>query len=247
MLLLRNLVFWTVFIIMTLIFFVFFLLGAPLPARVRHNTGVAWAKSFMALLKYIIGLDYRVIGRENIPSAPSIICCKHQSVYETLALQAIFPHQVFVLKRELFYIPVVGQGLMLMSPIAIDRKKRAQASRQIQEQGLKRKAQGFWITIFPEGTRTKPGEAGVYKQGAARIAISLEMDISPVAVNSGEFWPKNAFIKHPGVITFKILPPIAWNSGSSEEICHAYQTAIENAQREIEGVGPFAPQKREAA
>ncbi|MDO5686645.1 MAG: lysophospholipid acyltransferase family protein [Neisseria sp.] len=237
---LKNIVFWVVFVVMTLIFFVFFILGAPLPPRVRHHTGVAWARSFLWLLKHIIGLDYRVEGTENIPSQPSIICCKHQSGYETLALQKIFPHQVFVLKRELFYIPVVGQGLMLMSPIAIDRQDRVKATRQILEQGTKRKRQGFWITIFPEGTRTKPGMRGRYKQGSARMAQTLQMDMVPVAVNSGEFWPRNAFLKYPGTITFVVLPPIPWNAGSVEELTKQCEEAIETAQRRIEGQGPFA-------
>ncbi len=239
---LRNIVFWVVFIVMTLIFFVFFILGAPLPPRVRHHTGVAWARSFMWLLKHIIGLDYQVEGTDNIPSEPSIICCKHQSGYETLVLQKIFPHQVFVLKRELLYVPIIGQGLMLMSPIAINRQDKTKASRQILEQGTRRKQQGFWITIFPEGTRTKPGVRGRYKQGAARMAQTLQMDIVPVAVNSGEFWPRNSFLKYPGTVSFVVLPPIAWDAGSVDAITRQYEEAIENAQRRIEGQGPCALQ-----
>lgn len=236
----KNIIFWVIFIIITLIFFVFFILGAPLPARIRHNTGVAWASTFLWLLKWIIGLDYRVEGKEHIPEDPSIICCKHQSGYETLALQQIFPHQVFVLKRELLYIPIIGQGLMLMSPIAINRQDKTRSTKQILEQGTKRKEQGFWISIFPEGTRTKPGTRGKYKHGAARMAQTLQMNIVPVAVNSGEFWPRNSFLKYPGTITFIITPPIAWDFGETEVITKQCAKQIEDKQREIEGQGPKA-------
>lgn len=236
----KNIIFWVIFIITTLIFFIFFILGAPLPPRVRHHTGVAWAGAFLWLLKWIIGLDYRVEGTEHIPNEPSIICCKHQSGYETLALQHIFPHQVFVLKRELLYIPIIGQGLMLMSPIAINRKDKTRSTKQILQQGTKRKKQGFWITIFPEGTRTKPGVHGKYKHGAARMAKTLQMSIVPVAVNSGEFWPRNSFLKYPGTITFVITPPIAWDFGEPEAITTQCAKQIEEQQRIIEGQGPKA-------
>ena len=181
MLLIKNLLFWLLFSLHTLFFFVVLLLSAVLPARLRHGVGTVWAKGVVGLLKSVIGLKYQIEGLENIPDEPSIVCCKHQSGYETLALQAIFPSQVFVLKKELFYIPVFGQGLILMSPIAIDRKKPAKATKQILEQGKKRKDKGFWITIFPEGTRIKPGEKGKYKLGAARMARALQMNMVPVA------------------------------------------------------------------
>ena len=204
MLLIKNLIFWLLFSLHTLFFFMLLLLSAVLPARLRHSIGTVWAKGVVGLLKSVVGLKYQIEGFENIPDEPSIICCKHQSGYETLALQAIFPSQVFVLKRELFYIPVFGQGLMLMSPIAINRKSPAKATKQILEQGEKRKKQGFWITIFPEGTRIKPGEKGKYKSGAARMAQQLQMNMVPVAVNSGLYWPKNSFLKYPGTVTFSI-------------------------------------------
>lgn len=234
MLLIKNLIFWLFFSLHTLFFFMLLVLSAVLPARLRHNIGTVWSKGVVALLKHIIGLDYRVEGVENIPNEPTIVCCKHQSGYETLALQAIFPQQVFVLKRELFYIPVFGQGLMLMSPIAINRKSPAKATKQILEQGQKRKDKGFWITIFPEGTRIKPGEKGKYKSGAARMAQQLQMNMLPVAVNSGLYWPKNSFLKYPGTVTFSIQKPIAWDLGSIEEMMKQCENRIETAQAKIE-------------
>ncbi|MBR5676472.1 MAG: 1-acyl-sn-glycerol-3-phosphate acyltransferase [Neisseriaceae bacterium] len=234
MLLIKNLIFWLFFSLHTLFFFMLLVLSAVLPARLRHNIGTVWSKGVVGLLKHIIGLDYRVEGQENIPDEPTIVCCKHQSGYETLALQAIFPQQVFVLKRELFYIPVFGQGLMLMSPIAINRKSPAKATKQILEQGQKRKDKGFWITIFPEGTRIKPGEKGKYKSGAARMAQQLQMNMLPVAVNSGLYWPKNSFLKYPGTVTFSIQEPIAWDLGSIDEMMKQCENRIETAQAKIE-------------
>ena len=123
---------------------------------------------------------------------------------------------------------------MLMSPIAINRKSPAKATKQILEQGEKRKKQGFWITIFPEGTRIKPGEKGKYKSGAARMAQQLQMNMVPVAVNSGLYWPKNSFLKYPGTVTFSIQKPIAWDLGSIEEMMKQCEEKIETAQAKIE-------------
>ncbi|MBO7081960.1 MAG: 1-acyl-sn-glycerol-3-phosphate acyltransferase [Neisseriaceae bacterium] len=244
MIVFRNILFWIGFLIITPILFIVMLCAAPLPPRIRHYTGVAWARSVLWLLKHAIGLSYQVEGRENIPKEPSIICCKHQSGYETLALQSIFPHQIFVLKKELLYLPILGQGLMLMSPIPIDRKEAVQASQKLLEIGLKRKKLGFWISIFPEGTRTQPGVRGRYKRGAARMAQNLQMNIVPVAMNSGEFWSRRLKLLQPGIVHFVILPTIAWDSDSVEKIAQKYEDVIETAQKEIEGQGPFFIQQK---
>ena len=234
MLLIRNVVYWIATVVLALAIAPFFYLSAILPPRRRHFMGAFWARANVKLLEVIVGLKYQVQGRENIPDKPSIICCKHQSGWETYALQAIFPHQVYVCKKELFWLPIVGLFLMLMSPIVIDRKKRIEASRKIIIQGKERKKAGFWITIFPEGTRIKPGEKGKYKLGAARMAEKLEMDIVPVACNSGIFWPKNSFLKYPGLITVSIGPVIEYHSGTAEELMNRCEQWIETEQRVIE-------------
>lgn len=234
MLIIKNVLFWILFSIISLFFLIIMLPTAFLPAKKRHKLGVAWSKCVLWLLKVCIGLKYSVSGIENIPDKPSIVCCKHQSGFETIALNVIFPLQVFVLKQELFYIPVFGQGLMLMSPIAINRKKRSNAIKQMLEQGRKRLSEGFWISIFPEGTRMPPGVRGKYKQGAARMAQTLHMDIVPVSVNSGIFWPKNSFMKYPGTVSFVISPKIAWDYGTADEIMQKCETVIETQQALIE-------------
>ena len=245
MLLIRNLIYWLLLVLITPPIFLLFL-----PAALFHNgankMGRAWALTLMWFLKHIIGLNYRVIGRENIPAEPAIICSKHQSGWETLALQEIFPLQVYVAKKELFKLPFFGWGLKLAKTIGIDRSNRAQANTQLMAQGLARKRDGLWITIFPEGTRIPPGRQGKYRQGGARMAQMFEMDLVPVALNSGEFWPRNSFMKYPGEITVVIGAPIRHHSGTPEEMMAQCEHWIENQQSQISGAGPCAAGKTNA-
>ncbi|MDF0606005.1 1-acyl-sn-glycerol-3-phosphate acyltransferase [Neisseriaceae bacterium TC5R-5] len=247
-LLLRNLIYWLILVLITPIFFTGLFLLSPFGRRPRHIMGVSWAKTLLWSLEHIIGLKYRVIGRENIPAIPSIICSKHQSGWETLALQKVFPWQIYVTKRELLWIPFFGWGLALMNPIAINRSRGAEASQRLLQQGLNRKRHRFWITVFPEGTRTRPGMVGKYKLGAARMAQQFDMPLVPVAHNAGEFWPRNAFLKYPGEITLVIGTPIMPNLGPRPDaIMKQVEQWIEARQREIGGVGPFAdPEEKRA-
>lgn len=242
MLLIKNLIYWLILSVSVVILFPFLLISAIIPGG-AHKTAQVWVKILNWSLKNIIGLKYKLIGAENIPASPSIICAKHQSGWETLALQEIFPPQVYVAKRELFKIPFFGWGLKLVKTIGIDRNNRRKANEQLMKQGLARKNEGYWISIFPEGTRLPPGERGKYKLGGARMAKMFEMDIVPVALNSGEFWPKNSFMKYPGEITVIIGKPFAHHSGSEAEIMSACENWIEARQAEITGSGPFAPKK----
>ncbi len=125
-----------------------------------------------------------------------------------MAFQAFFPPQVYVLKRELLWIPFFGWGLAMTSPIAIDREKGTSALRQLARKGKERLAQGFWVVIFPEGTRTAPGERRKYQLGGAWLAAASGAPVVPVAHNAGLVWPRNAFLKRPGTITVRIGPPI---------------------------------------
>ena len=144
----RNLAYWLLMAIITPPLFLLMLLTAPIP-RALHTLATRWALMLMWLLENIVGLKYRVEGAENIPEGPAIICCKHQSGWETLAMQKIFPPQVFVAKRELFLIPFFGWGLKLAGTICTDLLSPAKASAQIVEQVRKRKPRSFLITIFP--------------------------------------------------------------------------------------------------
>lgn len=195
-------------LLFTPLYTVVILLSFPFPPHTRYRVIRPWSKVMLAWLRFTCGLSFRVIGAQNIPERPSIVLSKHQSAWETLAFQSIFPPQVWVLKRELLRLPFFGWALALSSPIAIDRGSARQALKQLLDQGKERLAQGFWVVIFPEGTRIKPGQQGKYKVGGAWLATHSGALAVPVAHNAGEFWGRNAFLKHPGTITVSIGPPI---------------------------------------
>ena len=133
-----------------------------------------------------------------------MVLSKHQSAWETVAFQVIFPPQVYVIKRELLWIPFFGWGLAMVSPIAIDRRAGMRALKQMLEQGKDRLARGFWVIVYPEGTRIAPGERGTYQTGGAAIASHAGAPVLPVAHNAGTCWRRNAFLKYPGTITVSI-------------------------------------------
>jgi 1-acyl-sn-glycerol-3-phosphate acyltransferase len=205
---LRSLLFTLGQWLFTLIFSLFAILTFPLKPVTRYRIISLWARSMLWWLRVTCGVRYRIIGRENIPDHPSTILSKHQSAWETLAFQQIFPPQVWVLKRELLWVPFFGWGLAMTSPIAIDRSAGREALKQMVSQGKDRMKKGFWVVIFPEGTRMSPGTKGKYHIGGAWLATHTSSTVVPVAHNAGEFWPKNSFIKKPGTITVSIGQPI---------------------------------------
>ena len=184
MLFLRSLVFSTVQFITTVIFSLVGVLLWPLPFSWRYKIVSKWAALNLWLLKLICGISYELEGVENIPDEPCIIMCKHQSAWETLALQVIFPQQVWVLKRELLWIPFFGWGLAALNPIAIDRSAGRKALKQIIEQGKNRLQAGSFIVIFPEGTRIPVGEMGRFGIGGAKLAVESDVDLG--AMHAGE-------------------------------------------------------------
>ncbi|TPW17815.1 MAG: 1-acyl-sn-glycerol-3-phosphate acyltransferase [Halothiobacillaceae bacterium] len=146
------------------------LLLFPLPFEIRYRVISRWALFNLWWLKVTCHLSFEVEGREHIPDKAAIVFCKHQSTWETLALQAILPPQIWLLKRELLWIPFFGWGLALLEPIAIDRKAGREAIKQLINQGKKRLSDGRWVIIFPEGTRVPPGEHREFKLGGAMLA-----------------------------------------------------------------------------
>ena len=193
----------------------------------------AWCRSMLSVGKVLCGLDYVIEGEENIPSSPSVVMIKHASVFEAYAQVAVFPQQVWVLKRELFWIPFFGWGLRALKPIAINRKAGRTAVRQVIEQGQARLAEGLWVTVFPEGTRVAPGETKKYGISGAALAHEAGVSIVPVAHNAGDFWPRRSVLKRPGLIRFCIGPPIDAGPRSPKETNAAVQTWIENKMAEI--------------
>ena len=205
---LRSIFYTLLQIIITLPYALIVLASFPLTPLSRYRVTSGWAHIMLFLTRVICGVRYRVLGMENIPKTPSIVLSKHQSAWETLAFQQIFPPQVWVLKKELLRIPFFGWGLAMTSPIAINRSSGKAALKQIVQQGKDRLKQGLWIVIFPEGTRVAPGKKGKYGIGGAWLATHTGVSVVPVAHNAGELWGKNSFIKRSGTITVSIGAPI---------------------------------------
>ena len=205
----------------------------PLPRITRYRVISGWSRLVILLAKAILGIDWRVEGRENLPDRPSIILAKHQSAWETMAFQLIFPPQVHVLKRELLWIPFFGWGLALMSPIAIDRSRGLAALRNIARRGKERLAQGFWVVIFPEGTRVAPGHRRAYQLGGAWLAAESGAPVVPVAHNAGLLWPRNAFLKRRGTVTVRIGPSIDTTERDPKTINALAEQWIEEQQKKL--------------
>ncbi len=209
-----------------------YLLFVPFPIRYRFIT--QWSRFTLWWLNLTCGIDYRVEGEEHIPDKPAILFCKHQSTWETLALQQIFPPQVWVLKRELMWLPLFGWAMATLKPIAIDRNAGRRAVKKIIEIGTDRLRAGLWVVIFPEGTRVPPGETKRFGIGGALLAEKSGYPVVPVAHNAGEFWPRRAFLKKPGTVKVVIGPPIDSKGRSAAEINRLAQQWIEKAMINIE-------------
>ncbi|MFV2061295.1 MAG: lysophospholipid acyltransferase family protein [Gammaproteobacteria bacterium] len=203
---------------------------ALFPLAIRNYFIRFYALSVLVALKYICGIHYEVINPENIASEPCVIMSNHQSTWETLALQAIFPHLCFVIKRELLWLPLFGWALAMLKPIAINRKSRQNAVHQVVDQGTDRLKSGIWVVIFPEGTRTAYGKKARYKKGGAILAQSSGFNVMPVAHNAGKYWPKKGFLKTPGTIKIAIGEKIVSKSLTIDEIATQVEDWIETTK-----------------
>ena len=179
-----------------------------LPYSAQFAIARTWARILLWVLEHLCGLKYIVEGRERIPAGNHIVMSNHTSAWETIAQFLIFPPQVWVLKRELLWIPFVGWGLRMLRPIAINRGEGHRAVNQVIEQGKERLAAGIWIIIFPEGTRVLAGQTRKYGLSGALLAIASGKCVVPLAHNAGTFWRRRGFMKYPGTIRVVIGEPI---------------------------------------
>lgn len=210
MILIRSSLFLLIQVVFTAFFAIAALPAMLLPPLPRYRFIGIWARVVVFLARHILGIRHRVVGLEHLPaSGPAVVMAKHQSAWETIAFQLILPPVSFVLKKELLRIPFFGWGLAMISPIAIDREAGREALRDIETQGADRLAKGFWVLIFPEGTRVKHGDKGKYNIGGAWLAAKTGAPVIPIAHNAGRLWSKSAFLKRPGEITVVIGPAIA--------------------------------------
>jgi 1-acyl-sn-glycerol-3-phosphate acyltransferase len=204
------------------------LLTAPLPHRYTYAIAVAWVDSMLWLLRVLCRLDYVVEGREHLPARSSIVLLKHSSAWETLAQLKIFPHQTWVLKRELMWLPVFGWVLALLKPIAIDRRGGSAAVQQVLDQGGERLAAGFWVMIFPEGTRMPVGQTRRYGMSGVLLAQAEGLPVVPVTHNAGYFWPRRGWLKKPGTIRVVIGPPLETKGAEPRAVNERAQRWVED-------------------
>lgn len=229
----RSLLFSAGMLLSTIVIATLAMLTLPLPFNYRFKFISQYARFNVWWLKQSCGIDYVVRGQDNIPTDNAIIMCKHQSTWETLILQQLFPLQVWVLKRELLWVPFFGWALALLEPIAIDRGAGRKAIKQLIKQGKNKLAQGRWVVIYPEGTRTPPGERGRYALGGAILAEHSGYPVVPIAHNAGEFWPRRRFIKTPGTIQVVIGPAIETQGRKAQAINQDIEDWIESVMDDI--------------
>lgn len=191
----------------------FLLLSACLPMVVlprswQRQVPPVWLWIGDKLEKYVLGLTYEVVGRENLPEAPYIIAMKHESAWETMKLYALYKNPAIVLKKELMDTPILGSYAHVMDMVPVDRSKGREATRFMIEEAQKIVPQKRPLVIFPQGTRVAPLTKKPYKRGIIAIYEGMNIPLVPVALNSGVFWGRNSFWKRPGKITITIMPPI---------------------------------------
>ena len=223
----RSLLFTTYMMASACVFGAVMTLGFWLPYRAQFAIARCWARILFWVLKRLCGLDFTVEGRERIPPGNHIVMSNHTSAWETVAPFLIFPPQVWVLKRELLWIPFVGWGLKLLRPIAINRGLGHRAVNQVIEQGKSRLRDALWIIIFPEGTRVVAGDARKFGASGAMLAIASGKSVVPLSHNAGTFWPRRGFLKKPGMIRVIIGDAIEPAGKSPRELNEEVKQAIE--------------------
>ncbi|MBO5658213.1 MAG: 1-acyl-sn-glycerol-3-phosphate acyltransferase [Duodenibacillus sp.] len=199
--------------------------------------GAPWNRLMIGVLRSVCGVRYELRGLENIPSpdVPVVVLSKHQSAWETMFLPGVVPQRIsYVYKKSLHWVPCFGWALKSMGMIAIDRSDGRAAYQIFMRKGAEFLKNGWWVALFPEGTRVPPGERVPYKSGGARFAVANKAKVLPVALNSGHCWPKNGFVKHPGTIVVSFGPLIDAAQMTSAELNTHVETWIEDELKRIE-------------
>lgn len=229
MILFRSVVYFFAMVISVVVFgLTISLFGWFLPTRFSDEVATAWGASNLWLQKVICGLRYRIQGFENLPDGPCVIMSKHQSTWETMALRGFLrPQQSWVLKKELMALPIFGWGLRFVKSIPIDRAAGRRAVFKVVEDGKARLSEGRYVIIFPEGTRTAPGEHRKYGIGGAVLAERAGLPVVPIAHNAGVFWRRRGVKKYPGEIQVMIGQPIESNGRKAGEIVSDVERWIE--------------------
>ncbi len=216
MLVLRSALFNAVFFLWSAVVCFSYLPLLVLPERVMLRAGTLWSKSIIRILGLIAGTGFEIRGGENIPTGAAIFASKHQSAWDTLIYMTVLPGPVLVVKRELFWIPLYGWYARHAGMIGVDRRGGARALKHLIRRARSALKGGRSVVIFPQGTRTAPGTREPYQVGVAALYRGLDQPIVPVAVNSGLFWGRRAFLKRPGTILIEVLPAIPAGLGRDD-------------------------------
>lgn len=217
----------------------FVVLVAPLVAPARlYRICVGWLAVAVGGGRWILGIENRVHGLEHLPQDPqagAVLLAKHQSTWETFVLPTIMPHPLaYVFKKELLSIPFFGWAIGRLDMIHIDRGRRTEALRKVTEQGRRLLGQGVWVVMFPEGTRIPRGEKGTYQSSGARLAIDCGVPVIPIAVTSARCWPRQAFVKRPGIVDISIGPPLDTSGRKAHEVTREVEAWIEAEMRRLD-------------
>ncbi|CAE6692364.1 lysophospholipid acyltransferase family protein [Paraburkholderia haematera] len=214
----------------------------------RYWMAAGWCRATLHTARWLNGIRYKIEGYENLPDGPAVLLSKHQSAWETLAFPALMPRPMcYVFKRELLYVPFFGWALGLLKMVHIDRKEGKYAFDSVIKQGKARMAEGAWVIMFPEGTRTPTGKQGKYKTGGARFAIAAGAPVVPIAHNAGRVWPRNSFLKYAGIVTVSIGKPIDTTGLTPDEVNTRVEQWIEAEMRRIDPTAYRAADSTSAA
>jgi len=234
MLLLRSILFQIAFLLWSTLVALYGLMPLSLGNR-QHlfSIGGVWSDGINLLLRWICNIHIRIEGQEHIPAGPAMIAAKHQSLWDTAIVLRIFRGPAIVMKQELLRIPIYGALCRAQGMIAVDRDGGAKALKQMLKDARAAAADGRKILIFPQGTRTRPGESAPYQPGVVALYRDLKLPVVPVALNSGFFWPKRGILRKPGTIVLRFLPPIP--AGLDRDTFMAeLETRIESANAVLE-------------
>jgi 1-acyl-sn-glycerol-3-phosphate acyltransferase len=238
--LIRSLVFTAYMMVSALLFGAFMSLCFWAPYRTQFAIARSWARICFWVLDKVCGLNFSVEGRERIPAGNHIVMSNHTSAWETIAQFLIFPPQVWVLKRELLWIPCIGWGLKLLRPISINRGAGHRAVTQVVEQGKARLADGLWIIIFPEGTRVVAGETRKFGVSGALLASESGKLIVPLSHNAGNFWVRRGILKKPGTVRVFIGTPIHAAGRDPRKVIDEVKQSIDAGLKVIAGAAADA-------
>lgn len=233
MILLRSLAFFLGVVLFTPFFGIAVFAARPFGFPPSYRMAQAWGRWVLGWVRITCGIRHEVKGQENVPDFPVVVLSKHQSAWETLFLLTHLPPAGWIIKRELLWLPVVGWCLYILRAISIDRSSGREARDQIVEQGKDRLRDGIWVVIFPEGTRVAPGKQKRYGMGGALLATAAGAKVLPVALNPGEVWGRNAFLKRPGTIQVRFGPLIDSQGKTAESLNAEVQVWIEGEMARI--------------